>query len=233
MPFPLAALAIPALIGAAGTAASAYANYRSGQRAQDTNLQAMQSRHQWEQADLKAAGLNPILGYSKGGGGSQGMPGVQSSFPDMGQSASTALQAGAMAAKSDAEINVLTEEVMNRRVVRGLNEAQTKAAVKQANNFAAQADKAFSESLGQDYKNIKDAVKTKFASDNGWLLKAQQISESLGVQVKDFLNIVNFITLKKFGSSFFNPSSKYKGKFDPSTGEISPGTYKSYPPKYK
>ena len=36
--------------------------------------------------DLRKAGLNPILGYSKGGGGSSTPSGSQANIPDMGKS---------------------------------------------------------------------------------------------------------------------------------------------------
>ncbi len=45
----------------------------------------MKNKYQWEVADLIAAGLNPILGYTKGGPpiGAAGIPGISVGSPDL------------------------------------------------------------------------------------------------------------------------------------------------------
>lgn len=65
-------------------------------RAQNFSMKMMKNRHQWEVDDLRAAGLNPILGYvsSKIGGGGGGMAAsVAPGIPGGGSIGSTALSA--------------------------------------------------------------------------------------------------------------------------------------------
>lgn len=74
-----------------GAMIAAAASRQNQSDATDENKNAMQSRHQWEVEDLKAAGLNPIL--SAGGSGTPGMPSAPGApVPDFGATITNALQ---------------------------------------------------------------------------------------------------------------------------------------------
>lgn len=100
-------------------------------------------------ADMRAAGLNPILAYSKGGSSTPGgsMPSATSASSAAAQSASGAptadfLSAGlssAMAARARRnEAAIATEEIQNRKETNALIRAQTEAQRGQAIQSAAQ-----------------------------------------------------------------------------------------------
>ncbi len=69
--------------------------------AQKFTTRQMKNRHQWETSDLEKAGLNRILGYTKGGPPTGGSP--VASTPDFGGSAAQAM-------RQKAEINRINAE---------------------------------------------------------------------------------------------------------------------------
>lgn len=87
---------MPALVGGAilgGSVVSGLFGRSSQSSAQQFTTRQMKNKHQWETADLEKAGLNRILGYTKGGppmGGSPIPP-----TPDFGGSAAQAMRAKA------------------------------------------------------------------------------------------------------------------------------------------
>lgn len=91
MPGPLVA---PLILGGASLAGSAFSAWMARQSAREQmSFQERMSNtaHQREVADLKAAGLNPILSAKLGG--STTPPGAQAHVPDFGQSISSGMQA--------------------------------------------------------------------------------------------------------------------------------------------
>lgn len=78
------------ILGVAGSIASGLFNKSSAssaqQAAQAYNTEVLQNRHQWEVADLRAAGLNPILSATNSSGGAGIGVGSAGSMPDIGQS---------------------------------------------------------------------------------------------------------------------------------------------------
>lgn len=81
MPFPTSA-AIMAGGNIAGTMISGSSSKAEARRARKQQLYLARNAHQIEVADLKAAGLNPIL--SAGGSGAHGSPVPQAQIPDYG-----------------------------------------------------------------------------------------------------------------------------------------------------
>lgn len=99
------------LFGQSGQASANAAN----QAQFDKQIELANTAHQREVADLKAAGLNPMLSVSKGGGGSSvpNAPVMQNTKGQLGQALMNSAQVGLMNAqtrKANAEANV-TEQV--------------------------------------------------------------------------------------------------------------------------
>lgn len=60
------------ILGAAGSLWASSASQSSAKSSMNAQREALQNRHQWEVADLKAAGLNPILSANSGAGSMSG-----------------------------------------------------------------------------------------------------------------------------------------------------------------
>lgn len=67
-------------------AASGAINYASARQSQQETIDAYKHRHQWQTADLRAAGLNPVLSATQGAGSVGNM--AQAQAPDIAQSVS-------------------------------------------------------------------------------------------------------------------------------------------------
>lgn len=112
----------------------------------------LQNQIRWRVADLRAAGLNPILAAGSGLGGGGASPPVQPSIPDFGAGASAGSRAGSEAARNRSQIeannaNAAAQKAQAERQREGVNteKAQqaalnSQAAYNAANSLAAQAN---------------------------------------------------------------------------------------------
>lgn len=174
---------IGAGIGAISSAFGAKSQNKAAQEAAERQMafqrESAQNRYQWTMADMKKAGLNPILAYKQGGGGTLG--GSSYTPQNVGEAAVRGASAGgstAMAARRlTQELNLMGQEEYTKR--------------EQGDLFNRQARKADNEIklLKQDYEIRKadvasaKAMEEFYRSEGGNLLrKVDLIMRSLGVK---------------------------------------------------
>lgn len=99
-------------IGAAvaGSLISSYMNKKSADNQMDFQADMSNTSIQRRVADLKAAGLNPLLAVSSASSGASTPSGTSTSFDSLGNSVATAIQLGMQKQANDANINKTNAE---------------------------------------------------------------------------------------------------------------------------
>lgn len=82
-------------------------NEKAAKKQMEFQLAAMKNAHQWEVADLRAAGLNPIL--SAGGKGAAALPGA-SYQTDLSGIGTRAVSSALQAARNEADVRLLENQ---------------------------------------------------------------------------------------------------------------------------
>ena len=120
----IGAAAIGAGASIYGASQQAAATKKAVREANEFTQKMMQSRYQWTMADMRAAGLNPMLAYQQGGGGIGASPTYQppNIFAGAGdemqrgiQSAIAQYRAEAEVEKIDKELDAMDAQIANTR----------------------------------------------------------------------------------------------------------------------
>lgn len=150
-----------ALIGGlvAGIASGAMSAYSARQQ-QEATINAYKHRHQWQVADLRAAGLNPVLSATQGAGSVGSMAQMQT--PDVADSIQSA---------SAASLN--KEQAITQKTTQAQQLTQADANVKTAEHQAASAREAsaradIAEQVASEYKKQPALAERKALTDAGY-----------------------------------------------------------------
>lgn len=167
-----------ALGSVAGSAISARAMREEGRKNREFQERMSNTAHQRAVEDMKQAGLNPIL--AAGGKPASSPSGAMSQVPDYGGAITSGLQAGAAVsaqiateAKIDSEIDKIGAEIALTKEQTGNVKQLARKAWEETNNLSKQG-------LQLDYKNITDAIITKFKEDNPNLTVLQNFGMDAG-----------------------------------------------------
>lgn len=114
----IGAAAIGAVSSAIGARSQNQAAKAAAQKQMDFQKETLQNQYQWGMADMRKAGLNPILAYKQGGAGSAG--GSSYSPVNVGAAAATGAGAGATSAMSFKRYNL--EKMLTAQNIRTLEE---------------------------------------------------------------------------------------------------------------
>jgi len=188
-----------------GSVASGLFSAKSASDNRDFQEEMSNTSYQRAMKDMRKAGLNPILASKLGGASTP--PGAMAQIPDLGQSLNAGMNTalaeerlGYDAEKIDAEIEKLVAD-------KNLTEEQT-INIKQLTQLAwEQTNNAKKEGISLDYKNIVDAIITKFKHENPNLT----LMQAFGLDGRSLSNLINTVVgggilgksagalMKKFG----------------------------------
>ena len=160
----------------------------SAKTANNRNVYNAQHSYQWMMQDMQRAGLNPILASKMG----------PLSIPSSPMNPNSAIAA------NSASQSLIHAQDENSRMDTLLKESGISVNEKQMNQLMALTDKLWAESQGQDYKNMRDAIRAKIHQDNKWVTFAQEIGASAGTLsqiVNQFISKIPGFGKKKTGST--------------------------------
>ena len=174
-----AAAALGGALSAGGGIAGAALSAKAARQATDKQLswerERAQNAHQWEVADLRAAGLNPILS-ANGGGATTG--GIGAPIPDTsgitsaGNAMADAMQAYADYKTKEATTAKTLQDVQTGKAQAGLLTAETAVAAEKAGLVSAQK-------AGQIINNEMQSYQKERQHITFWLNSAAKASAAL------------------------------------------------------
>lgn len=184
MVLPLLAAALPALIGGIASAGGQMmANQEakaSAQRQMDFQKETLQHQYQWGMADMKAAGLNPILAYKQGGAGSaSGADYTPGNVGAAGVTGASTAQSSALATRAqDSQLENIAADTR-------LKSSQDKTQAAIAIQSLAQADAARSSSALSQAQILKTGAETNILAENLSSAKSAAIKAAADAAILD------------------------------------------------
>jgi hypothetical protein len=247
----LATAAIPGVGAYMGQTEANVANAQQAQNQIDFQREMSNTAHQREVADLKAAGLNPMLSGTGGSGASTpsgAAAQMGNALEGMGGAASTAMDFVRMKQDikaSNENIKLLEEQQKTQQTQQQLNSAQTIKSRFEADlvgNSAKDLDETIKARTGLDYTaaggNPSDYYKSKAASEvqqaraSKAAAEVEQLKAAFDKKASTYDNIMNRVNqatgIINNATSAIRPSFNTKPAFTPPTNPILPNKSNSY-----
>jgi hypothetical protein len=169
------------LIAAGGELLSGFLGNRAADKRQD-DAQAFSAdqfarRYQITTEDMKAAGLNPMLAYSQGGGNAP--TSSAASAQSFGSPGTAAVNAQLQTKMNSAQVANVEADTQNKNEQSALIRAQTAQAMSSAN----QADAAVTK-IGQEVQNLKEQFKNIPLEGDRLRAAVNQLAQQAGLYVE-------------------------------------------------
>lgn len=171
----------------AGSLVSGLFNQRSANR--NIAFQRQMSNTAWQRAmaDMKAAGINPILAAKVGPASTPG--GAQASMPDLGATYNTAQSVQQQGQLIQSQQTKIDQEIDNLKEQKGLTTAQAENTRALTNQVAAQINKLGHEARKIDLENQVNEIIVEYKRNNPNLT----IAQAFGIDGKTLIQFVGSI----------------------------------------
>ena len=162
--------ALGGLFGLAGSLATAAFNAKQAKKNRKFQKKVLQKRYQWQVADLRAAGINPMLAPNLGAGSA---PGAQATAPDFGQAMMAGAERGSKLKLPQAQKVLLEAQVRNQASATDLNRQKTLGELQSQKVQRYAHPVAFAKELISDDipDNVSGTTNATLDAMKGWLRK--------------------------------------------------------------